>query len=201
MAAKTLAPSSFRGLQDELKTSEEVHKKGEREMRHTVGVGWHNCPATNSYKATTKVWSVLIRGIISLPIGALVIGVAAILFGAPVSIDSLWKTATWSIFMSTLIVLPTACCKGASWDDWIRLFAQTRPLGAVEILLCIPAHGAAIGAWIGAWPMPLDWAQPWQEWPICCTYGSVAGYLVGLLLALGFIVMRKPEQFWHLKKL
>jgi hypothetical protein len=26
----------------------------------------------------------------------------------------------------------------------------------------MPSHGAVIGAWLGAWPMPLDWGRPWQ---------------------------------------
>jgi hypothetical protein len=29
-------------------------------------------------------------------------------------------------------------------------------------MICIPAHGAVIGGWFGAWPMPLDWERPWQ---------------------------------------
>lgn len=37
-----------------------------------------------------------------------------------------------------------------------------RPNGFVEYLICLPAHGAVIGGWFGAWPMPLDWERPWQ---------------------------------------
>lgn len=29
-------------------------------------------------------------------------------------------------------------------------------------MISLPAHGAVIGAWFGAWPMPLDWESPWQ---------------------------------------
>lgn len=29
-------------------------------------------------------------------------------------------------------------------------------------MILIPAYGAIIGAWFGAWPMPLDWERPWQ---------------------------------------
>lgn len=29
-------------------------------------------------------------------------------------------------------------------------------------MICLPAHGAVIGAWFGAFPMPLDWERPWQ---------------------------------------
>lgn len=37
-----------------------------------------------------------------------------------------------------------------------------RPKGSIEYLICLPAHGAVIGGWFGAWPMPLDWERPWQ---------------------------------------
>ncbi|GBG64907.1 hypothetical protein CBR_g48373 [Chara braunii] len=173
MAAKTLAPSFFRGLQDELKTSDEVHKGGDREMRHTVGVGSHNCPAPNSYKATTQVWSVLIRGIIGLPIGALVIGVTAILFGAPVSIDSLWKTATWSIFMLTLIAFGSGgdfavyscswCCnRGMDWSMANALRLGPTLAGMANLLHIRLSCG--LSGWTAAF-------------------------------------VRFPEQFWHLKRL
>lgn len=33
---------------------------------------------------------------------------------------------------------------------------------AVDYMISAPAHGAVIGAWLGAWPMPLDWERPWQ---------------------------------------
>ena len=29
-------------------------------------------------------------------------------------------------------------------------------------MICLPAYAAVIGAWFGAWPMPLDWERPWQ---------------------------------------
>ena len=29
-------------------------------------------------------------------------------------------------------------------------------------MIVIPAYGATVGGWFGAWPMPLDWERPWQ---------------------------------------
>lgn len=37
-----------------------------------------------------------------------------------------------------------------------------RPKEGVDCLISLPAQGAVIGAWLGAWPMPLDWERPWQ---------------------------------------
>lgn len=33
-----------------------------------------------------------------------------------------------------------------------------------------------IGAWLGAFPIPLDWDRPWQAWPITCCIGASLGY-------------------------
>ncbi|KAJ0007188.1 hypothetical protein Pint_30405 [Pistacia integerrima] len=61
-------------------------------------------------------------------------------------------------------------------------------------MICLPAHGAVIGAWFGAWPMPLDWERPWQEWPICVSYGAMAGYLIGMVASFGFVLIRGRQQ-------
>ncbi|GJP44495.1 hypothetical protein CLOM_g3892 [Closterium sp. NIES-68] len=69
---------------------------------------------------------------------------------------------------------------------WLQL-SLPRPLALpVPFKACVvtSAHGAVVGAWMGAWPMPLDWEQPWQAWPICSTYGMLLGYLIGLFLPL-----------------
>ncbi|MFS8000677.1 putative GPI biosynthesis protein Pig-F [Helianthus anomalus] len=63
-----------------------------------------------------------------------------------------------------------------------------RLIESIDYMICIPAYGAVIGAWFGAWPMPLDWERTWQEWPICVTHGAIIGYLVGLLASFGFVV-------------
>ncbi|CAI0408443.1 unnamed protein product [Linum tenue] len=120
------------------------------------------------------------RGLCAFPIGALIHAALAIVLGAPVGSWYLLKTINWSLLMSSLTIVPVASVFGSSWRDWQRVFARTEPNDLLEYMLCIPAHGAAIGAWLGAWPMPLDWERPWQEWPICVTYGAVTGYVIGL---------------------
>lgn len=45
---------------------------------------------------------------------------------------------------------------------WHFTIFTFRPIGAIDYMVCLPAHGAIIGAWFGAWPMPLDWERPWQ---------------------------------------
>ncbi|KAK4395432.1 Phosphatidylinositol-glycan biosynthesis class F protein [Sesamum angolense] len=90
--------------------------------------------------------------------------------------------------------VPAASVFGSSWTDWHRIFAQTKPIGSTDFMICFPAHGAVLGAWFGAWPMPLDWERPWQEWPICVTYGAIFGYLLGLVVSFGFVVYHNQRQ-------
>ncbi|KAG4990080.1 hypothetical protein JHK87_023537 [Glycine soja] len=156
------------------------------------------------------------RGVLGVPVGALLNFLGAIAVGAPVTFQYLPKTVNWALMMSVFTILafvsvlapnhltsekysgrpayvevktiPASCVLGSSWADWRRIFAQTKPKGSIEYLICLPAHGAVIGAWFGAWPMPLDWERPWQEWPISVSYGTVAGYLVALVASLGFVL-------------
>ncbi|XP_057997557.1 PIGF/3-ketodihydrosphingosine reductase fusion protein-like [Hevea brasiliensis] len=134
------------------------------------------------------------RGILALPVGALVTALGAIVLGAPVSIEYLPKTINWSLLMSSCMFVPAASVFGSSWSHWQRIFAYTKPNESLEYMICIPAHGAVIGAWLGAWPMPLDWERPWQEWPVCVTYGAMIGYLLAMVVSLGFVLVHGGRQ-------
>ncbi|KAF6176522.1 hypothetical protein GIB67_007905 [Kingdonia uniflora] len=129
------------------------------------------------------------RGMLGLLAGAVFMVLGAVTLGAPVGIQYMKKTIYWSLLMSSFTFVPTSCVFGSSWMDWQRLFANTKPIGVVDYMICIPAHGAVIGAWLGAWPMPLDWERPWQEWPVCVSYGALAGYLVGVFASWGVLLV------------
>ncbi|XXG54314.1 hypothetical protein AAC387_Pa03g2229 [Persea americana] len=133
------------------------------------------------------------RALLGLPAGAVLNAFGAIVLGAPIRIEYLTKTINWSLLMSLFTCVPAAAVFGSSWNDWQRLFAHSRPMGCVDYVVSLPAHGAVIGAWFGAWPMPLDWERPWQEWPICVTYGAIGGYMLGVLssLVLPLVISRQ----------
>lgn len=136
-------------------------------------------------------WKAVGRGLLGLPAGAVVNALGAIALGAPVGIQYLPKTINWSLMMSLFTIVPAASVFGSSWTDWQRIFACTKPNDPVDYMICLPAHGVVIGAWFGAWPVPLDWERPWQEWPVCVSYGAIAGYLVSLVASFGFILVRQ----------
>ncbi|XP_024970868.1 phosphatidylinositol-glycan biosynthesis class F protein isoform X1 [Cynara cardunculus var. scolymus] len=146
---------------------------------------------------TLQYLKAVARGLLGLPVGAVVHALGAIVLGAPVGTQYFLRTLNWSLLMSTFTFVPAASVYGSSWVDWHRIFAQTKPIGSIDYMICLPAHGAVIGGWFGAWPMPLDWERTWQEWPICVTYGAIIGYLVGMLASFCSAVFRVSSQ--HVK--
>eukprot|EP00045_Choanoeca_perplexa_P017767 m.266103 g.266103 ORF g.266103 m.266103 type:complete len:243 (-) comp17626_c0_seq7:1053-1781(-) len=49
----------------------------------------------------------------------------------------------------------------------------------VKTAVAYPVYFAAAGGLIGATPLPLDWAQPWQTYPAPIQIGMALGLLVG----------------------
>jgi len=67
---------------------------------------------------------------------------------------------------------------------WIRIFAEVSLRQPHERLLAYPAFGAAVGAWLGAFPIALDWDRPWQAWPLTPAYGAIFGTVFASWVAL-----------------
>ncbi|XP_021575072.1 phosphatidylinositol-glycan biosynthesis class F protein isoform X2 [Carlito syrichta] len=63
-----------------------------------------------------------------------------------------------------------------------------------ENSLQITTISSFVGAWLGAFPIPLDWERPWQVWPISCTLGATFGYVAGLVISPLWI-------YWNRKQL
>ncbi|KAG2323926.1 hypothetical protein Bca52824_006654 [Brassica carinata] len=134
------------------------------------------------------------RSILGLISGALISALGAISLGAPVGVQYIPKTIHWSFLMSVFTFVPATAVLGASLTDWHRVFASMKPTGNVECMVLVPAYGAIIGGWFGAWPMPLDWERPWQEWPICVCYGAIGGYIVGQILSLCLMLFLRKDK-------
>ncbi|KFK43841.1 hypothetical protein AALP_AA1G180500 [Arabis alpina] len=127
------------------------------------------------------------RSILGLISGAFINALGAIALGAPIGMQYLTKTIHWSFLMSVFTFVPATAVFGASWTDWHRVFASMKPTGNIEYMIFVPAYGAIVGGWFGAWPMPLDWERPWQEWPICVCYGALGGYIVGQIVSVSLM--------------
>ncbi|EPQ50773.1 hypothetical protein GLOTRDRAFT_81862 [Gloeophyllum trabeum ATCC 11539] len=149
--------------------------------------------ALNQAFVTTAITSVVFFAVI-------------VLFGAPLA-SHLPHTYLLSLLLSFLAVFPAAYTLGiplalrwptfSSWPEldesqstfvtrihWVRLFAELSPRSPVERALVYPAAGTALGCWLGAIPLALDWDRSWQAWPLPPTYGALLGYVLGSFVAM-----------------
>ncbi|XP_064403708.1 phosphatidylinositol-glycan biosynthesis class F protein-like [Halichondria panicea] len=97
----------------------------------------------------------------------------AVLFGAH-PIKQFWGNLAWGVLMSLLTCVPSLITVGSSRRHLSRVFIQGRFSRASEIGVYFGCIAALLGAWVGAFPILLDWRRPWQVWPIPCSIAAVA---------------------------
>ncbi|CAN0237052.1 unnamed protein product [Pylaiella littoralis] len=143
------------------------------------------------------------RGAVGLVAGALVFHAVAVVLGAPV-LRRASETLTFSLLMSSLTSLPVSMSSEKPLEDCVEfLRGSSSPTAAHERGTMVPAAGCALGAWLGAIPLCLDWEQPWQAWPLPMCAGGLLGFSLGclLLLGVGFAEnVRRSFSFWRAEK-
>ncbi|NWJ10613.1 PIGF protein, partial [Crypturellus undulatus] len=105
-----------------------------------------------------------------------------VLYGAPL-IESVTETFLFAVLLSTFTTLQCLCVLGPNIQAWIRVFSKNGAMSIWDNNLQITTVCSILGAWFGAFPIPLDWDRPWQVWPISCSLGATFGYLAGLIIA------------------
>ncbi|NXA26312.1 PIGF protein, partial [Ibidorhyncha struthersii] len=105
-----------------------------------------------------------------------------VLYGAPL-IESVTETFLFAVLLSTFTTLQCLCILGPNLQAWIRVFSKNGATSIWESSLQITTMCSILGAWFGAFPIPLDWDRPWQVWPISCSLGATFGYMAGLIIA------------------
>ncbi|KAM9565014.1 phosphatidylinositol-glycan biosynthesis class F protein isoform 1-T2 [Guaruba guarouba] len=105
-----------------------------------------------------------------------------VLYGAPL-LGSVTETFLFSVLLSTFTTLQCLCMLGPNIQAWIRVFSKHGAMSIWESSLQITTVCSILGAWFGAFPIPLDWDRPWQVWPISCSFGATFGYVAGLIIA------------------
>ena len=97
--------------------------------------------------------------------GTVMCAAIAFLLGAPA--DHLQEeTLLWALIHAALTCVPLVATLDTG-SNWAASLASS------------------LMAWSSAAVIPMDWDRPWQAWPLPCVWGSVAGYLVGSVLAAG----------------
>ncbi|XP_053314837.1 phosphatidylinositol-glycan biosynthesis class F protein [Spea bombifrons] len=115
-----------------------------------------------------------------------------VLYGAPL-LESVAETFLFAVLLSSFTTSRCLCILGPNFHAWIRVFSRDGAMSAWDHSLQITTVCSVIGAWLGAFPIPLDWDRPWQVWPISCSLGATFGYAVGLHAAPVWI-------YWNRKK-
>ncbi|NXY90859.1 PIGF protein, partial [Alcedo cyanopectus] len=105
-----------------------------------------------------------------------------VLYGAPL-IESVTETFLFAVLLSTFTSLQCLCVLGPNIQAWIRVFSKNGATSIWESSLQITTICSILGAWFGAFPIPLDWDRPWQVWPVSCSLGATCGYVAGLAAA------------------
>ena len=106
----------------------------------------------------------------------------AVTFGASLY-DSLPQTFLFSALMALICAAPSIVLFEHTdlLSLFSRLFVRQEFREEAEWRLARLASTAALGAWLGALVLPLDWDRWWQQWPISCCFAAVLGAIYGAL--------------------
>ncbi|XP_061174678.1 phosphatidylinositol-glycan biosynthesis class F protein-like [Saccostrea echinata] len=122
--------------------------------------------------------------------------VIAVLYGAPF-FESISQTFHFGALLASMAVFPGLCLLGLNVSSWIKVFSLNSADLGPESVVQITAVSSIIGAWLGAFPIPLDWDRDWQEWPITCMVGTLLGYMTGLIIAALHLCIRYNQLRKH----
>lgn len=122
--------------------------------------------------------------------------VIAVLYGAPF-FENISQTFHFGALLASTAVFPGLCILGLNVSNWIRVFSQNGADLGPESVIQISAVTSIVGAWIGAFPIPLDWDRDWQEWPITCMVGNLLGYMTGLVISAIHLCVRYNQLRKH----
>ncbi|CAF88258.1 unnamed protein product, partial [Tetraodon nigroviridis] len=124
----------------------------------------------------------LLRCCVHLLLSCLFFHAVLVLYGAPL-VESALETFSLALLLTSLTTLRCVCVLGPNVQAWIRVFSRHGAMSVWDTCLQITVACTVVGAWVGAFPIPLDWDRPWQVWPVSCSLGALIGFLTGLVAA------------------
>ncbi|GFQ85182.1 phosphatidylinositol-glycan biosynthesis class F protein [Trichonephila clavata] len=126
-------------------------------------------------KTERKEFSIY-KSLTVLVISVIVYYAVSVVFGAPV-FEVYSDTLYFSVLMTLLTVYPLI------WYYFfcdnllpvLKILSDSKFDNLTESHLHSMVLSTVIGAWVGAFPIPLDWDRLWQTWPITCCIGASLG--------------------------
>uniref|UniRef100_A0AAV1VPA6 Glycosylphosphatidylinositol anchor biosynthesis protein 11 n=1 Tax=Peronospora matthiolae TaxID=2874970 RepID=A0AAV1VPA6_9STRA len=150
----------------------------------TAIVGWSLLSSLAILRSSDQFRSKqLVSGIGGLALGSAGFHVTIVLFGAPV-VDLWPQTLLLAVLLSGCTTMPLALHLTCAPQKWLNLLLDLRVTNTHELYLACSSIGAVLGAYLGAFPIPLDWDRPWQQWPLTCVYGTLLGHAAGILTSV-----------------
>ena len=146
----------------------------------SASLWWLQKQHSSSHKAPVMSYKHVTQRVLCACAGIPLIHLMLVLFGAPL-MENVTETLHLAMLMVVLGLVPPLCVLPAS--SWTRVYALHAPQPGLETIVYACTLGTAVGAWVGAMPIPLDWDRPWQVWPISCAIGAVLGYVVAVVVA------------------
>lgn len=123
----------------------------------------------------------IVKSLCILAVAIVIFHVTVVLYGAPL-FEFVTETFHFSMLLAATAILPGLFFLGINFSSWIRVFFQNGAEIGSESIVFITSLCSIIGAWLGAFPIPLDWDRPWQVWPVSCVLGNLIGYSAGLVI-------------------
>lgn len=109
--------------------------------------------------------------------------IIAILFGAEF-LHKNEETFMLSLMLMILTALPPCLHLGPNYALAAVLGDEKASLYPLSSVLQHVVRVTLLGAWLGAFVIPLDWDRPWQEWPVPCCVGALMGYVAAHATAM-----------------
>uniref|UniRef100_G3NE76 Phosphatidylinositol glycan anchor biosynthesis, class F n=1 Tax=Gasterosteus aculeatus aculeatus TaxID=481459 RepID=G3NE76_GASAC len=140
----------------------------------------------------------LFRSCVYFFLSCLFFHAVVVLYGAPL-IESALETFSLAVLLTSLTTLRCLCVLGPNVQAWIRVFSRHGAMSVWDTCLQITVACTLVGAWVGAFPIPLDWDRPWQVWPVSCSLGATIGFLTGLVAAPAWIHYHRKQLTYKCK--
>ena len=125
----------------------------------------------------------LLRGIAAVWGGAIAFFLLAILLGAPLT-RQFYETLVWSTLQACFTVLPVFLLHGVNLKDLWRIFVAGVVESKTERVIRTCGVWSMIGTMVGVSAFPLDWDEPWQEYPLPIVVMCTVGFFVGAAFSL-----------------
>ena len=123
--------------------------------------------------------------------GHVILHAGCVLLGAPI-VRLAWHTNLWAWATAALSVAPAPGLVGTARFSrtWTRAKGLAPPPSSLPsppgeasrvavMYASLSCAGVALGAWLGAICMVLDWGTAWLQWPLPVLYGAWLGHVCG----------------------